>query len=96
MWVFTCTVSVPELFKALALLTVRNLISGGCATIPESDLEERTVIPGSAATFPSGGPMARQKSKHDREDLVAILRVKSLMLVNNEYLHKADGKADEK
>ncbi|NXP12338.1 PTHB1 protein, partial [Thinocorus orbignyianus] len=36
---------------------------GGCATIPESDLEERTVIPGSAATFPSQGQIAKQKSK---------------------------------
>ncbi|XP_014804984.1 PREDICTED: protein PTHB1-like [Calidris pugnax] len=40
------------------------VMPGGCATIPESDLEDRTVIPGSAAAFPSGGPMARQKSKH--------------------------------
>ncbi|NXN30141.1 PTHB1 protein, partial [Nycticryphes semicollaris] len=35
---------------------------GGCATIPESELEERTVIPGSAATFPSRGQAAKQKS----------------------------------
>ncbi|NWR55173.1 PTHB1 protein, partial [Bucorvus abyssinicus] len=39
------------------------VMPGGCATIPESDLEERTVIPGSAATLPSHGQIAKQKSK---------------------------------
>ncbi|NXX82031.1 PTHB1 protein, partial [Urocolius indicus] len=39
------------------------VLPGGCATIPESDLEERTAIPGSAATLPSRGQIAKQKSK---------------------------------
>ncbi|XP_054673020.1 protein PTHB1 isoform X4 [Grus americana] len=39
------------------------VMPGGCTTIPESDLEERTVIPGSTATLPSHGQMAKQKSK---------------------------------
>ncbi|XP_064299992.1 protein PTHB1 isoform X2 [Phalacrocorax carbo] len=39
------------------------VMPGGCATIPESDLEERTVIPGSAATFPNHSQIAKQKSK---------------------------------
>ncbi|KAM6104586.1 protein PTHB1 isoform 2-T2 [Theristicus caerulescens] len=39
------------------------VMPGGCTTIPESDLEERTVIPGSAATFPNHGQIAKQKSK---------------------------------
>ncbi|XP_054673017.1 protein PTHB1 isoform X2 [Grus americana] len=41
------------------------VMPGGCTTIPESDLEERTVIPGSTATLPSHGQMAKQKSKPD-------------------------------
>uniref|UniRef100_A0A8C5IJC4 PTHB1 protein n=1 Tax=Junco hyemalis TaxID=40217 RepID=A0A8C5IJC4_JUNHY len=36
---------------------------GGCATIPESDLEERTFIPGSTAVFASHGQTTNQKSK---------------------------------
>ncbi|NXE78906.1 PTHB1 protein, partial [Cochlearius cochlearius] len=39
------------------------VMPGGCATIPESDLEERMVIPGSTATFPNHGQIAKQKSK---------------------------------
>ncbi|KAM9257884.1 protein PTHB1 isoform 2-T4 [Cariama cristata] len=39
------------------------VMPGGCATIPESELEERTVIPGSAAPFPGHGRIAKQKSK---------------------------------
>ncbi|XP_050771762.1 protein PTHB1 isoform X2 [Gymnogyps californianus] len=39
------------------------VMPGGCTTIPESDLEERTVIPGSTATFPNHGQTAKQKSK---------------------------------
>ncbi|XP_074939703.1 protein PTHB1 isoform X2 [Phalacrocorax aristotelis] len=39
------------------------VMPGGCTTIPESDLEERTVIPGSAATFPNHSQIAKQKSK---------------------------------
>ncbi|XP_075601513.1 protein PTHB1 isoform X2 [Balearica regulorum gibbericeps] len=39
------------------------VMPGGCTTIPESDLEERTVIPGSTATLPSHGQVAKQKSK---------------------------------
>ncbi|XP_055563258.1 protein PTHB1 isoform X5 [Falco biarmicus] len=39
------------------------VMPGGCTTIPESDLEERTVIPGSTAMLPSHGQMAKQKSK---------------------------------
>ncbi|KFW74466.1 Protein PTHB1, partial [Manacus vitellinus] len=39
------------------------VMPGGCATIPESDLEERTVIPGSAAMFSSHGQITKQKSK---------------------------------
>ncbi|NXL60565.1 PTHB1 protein, partial [Chordeiles acutipennis] len=37
------------------------VLPGGCATIPESDLEERVVIPGS--TFPSPGQTVKQESK---------------------------------
>ncbi|XP_050165315.1 protein PTHB1 isoform X2 [Myiozetetes cayanensis] len=40
------------------------VMPGGCATIPESDLEERTVIPGSTAVFSSHGQITKQKSKH--------------------------------
>ncbi|XP_032563572.1 protein PTHB1 isoform X1 [Chiroxiphia lanceolata] len=40
------------------------VMPGGCATIPESDLEERTVIPGSTAMFSSHGQITKQKSKH--------------------------------
>ncbi|XP_049673142.1 protein PTHB1 [Accipiter gentilis] len=39
------------------------VMPGGCTTITESDLEERTVIQGSTATFPSHGQIAKQKSK---------------------------------
>ncbi|XP_075274771.1 protein PTHB1 [Opisthocomus hoazin] len=39
------------------------VMPGGCTTIPESDLEERTVTPGSTATFPDHGRIAKQKSK---------------------------------
>ncbi|NWZ59232.1 PTHB1 protein, partial [Haliaeetus albicilla] len=39
------------------------VMPGGCTTITESDLEERTVILGSTATFPSHGQIAEQKSK---------------------------------
>ncbi|NWS55887.1 PTHB1 protein, partial [Chunga burmeisteri] len=39
------------------------VMPGGCTTIPESELEERTVIPGSAAPFPGHGRIAKQKSK---------------------------------
>ncbi|NXW20197.1 PTHB1 protein, partial [Circaetus pectoralis] len=39
------------------------VMPGGCTTITESDLEERMVILGSTATFPSHGQIAKQKSK---------------------------------
>ncbi|KAK1186587.1 PTHB1 protein, partial [Pygoscelis papua] len=39
------------------------VMTGGCTTIPESDLEERTVISGSTAAFPSHGQITKQKSK---------------------------------
>ncbi|XP_059704475.1 protein PTHB1 isoform X3 [Haemorhous mexicanus] len=39
------------------------VMPGGCATIPESDLEERTIIPGSTAVFASLGQTTKQKSK---------------------------------
>ncbi|NXC64661.1 PTHB1 protein, partial [Aleadryas rufinucha] len=39
------------------------VMPGGCATIPESDLEERTIIPGSIAMFSSNGQITKQKSK---------------------------------
>ncbi|KAK2521347.1 hypothetical protein Q9966_013047 [Columba livia] len=38
------------------------VVSGGCTTIPESDLEERPVIPGYTAKFPSHRQVAK-KSK---------------------------------
>ncbi|KAM7122725.1 protein PTHB1 isoform 6-T6 [Ciconia maguari] len=44
------------------------VMPGGCTTIPESDLEERTVIPGSTATFPNHGQIAKQKSKPGLSD----------------------------
>ncbi|XP_071592177.1 protein PTHB1 [Heliangelus exortis] len=40
-----------------------SVMPGGCATIPESDLEEGMVIPGSTGTFPSRGQITKQKSK---------------------------------
>ncbi|NWW92924.1 PTHB1 protein, partial [Rhynochetos jubatus] len=39
------------------------VMPGGCTTIPESDLEERTVMPGSTAMFPHYGQIAKQESK---------------------------------
>ncbi|NXL47243.1 PTHB1 protein, partial [Podilymbus podiceps] len=39
------------------------VMPGGCTTIPESDLEERVVIPGSTAMFPSHGQITKQKSQ---------------------------------
>ncbi|XP_074913228.1 protein PTHB1 isoform X2 [Buteo buteo] len=39
------------------------VMPGGCTTITESDLEERTVILGSTAMFPSHGQITKQKSK---------------------------------
>ncbi|KGL73658.1 Protein PTHB1, partial [Tinamus guttatus] len=36
---------------------------GGCATIPESDLEEGTVVPGTGATFTNHKHITKQKSK---------------------------------
>ncbi|XP_053915456.1 protein PTHB1 isoform X2 [Cuculus canorus] len=39
------------------------VIPGGCTTIPESDLEDRMVIPGSTQTLPSHGQIVKQKSK---------------------------------
>uniref|UniRef100_A0A803XVF9 Bardet-Biedl syndrome 9 n=1 Tax=Meleagris gallopavo TaxID=9103 RepID=A0A803XVF9_MELGA len=37
-------------------------VPGGCATIPESDLEERAVVPGSTAVFSHHKHTAKQKS----------------------------------
>ncbi|NXN17985.1 PTHB1 protein, partial [Indicator maculatus] len=39
------------------------VLPGGCAPIPESDLEERTVVPGSTAAAPTRRQTAKQKSK---------------------------------
>ncbi|NXW90535.1 PTHB1 protein, partial [Alopecoenas beccarii] len=39
------------------------VMPGGCTTIPESDLEERPVIPGYTAKFPSHRLVTKQKSK---------------------------------
>ncbi|XP_035408461.1 protein PTHB1 isoform X6 [Cygnus atratus] len=39
------------------------VVPGGCSTIPESDLEERVVVPGSTATFTNHKHAAKQKSK---------------------------------
>ncbi|XP_064025951.1 protein PTHB1 isoform X4 [Pogoniulus pusillus] len=39
------------------------VLLGGCATIPESELEEGAVVPGSAAQLPTHRKMAKQKSK---------------------------------
>ncbi|NWQ78369.1 PTHB1 protein, partial [Columbina picui] len=39
------------------------VMPGGCTTIPESDLEERPVIPGYTAKIPSHRQVAKQKSK---------------------------------
>ncbi|XP_068526492.1 protein PTHB1 isoform X7 [Anas acuta] len=38
-------------------------VPGGCSTIPESDLEERVIVPGSTATFTNHKHAAKQKSK---------------------------------
>nr|XP_021150097.1 protein PTHB1 isoform X1 [Columba livia] len=45
------------------------VMPGGCTTIPESDLEERPVIPGYTAKFPSHRQVAKQKSKPDWQPL---------------------------
>ncbi|XP_068024760.1 protein PTHB1-like [Melanerpes formicivorus] len=39
------------------------VMPGGCAPIPESELEERTVVPGSTPAGPTHRQMAKQKSK---------------------------------
>ncbi|NWI09047.1 PTHB1 protein, partial [Crypturellus soui] len=38
-------------------------VPGGCATIPESDIEEGTVVPGTGATFTNHRHITKQKSK---------------------------------
>lgn len=45
---------------------------GGCTTITESDLEERTVILGSTATFPSHEQIAKQKSKPGKKRKITL------------------------
>ncbi|XP_035172837.1 protein PTHB1 isoform X2 [Oxyura jamaicensis] len=40
-----------------------SVVPGGCSTIPESDLEERVVVPGSMATFTNHKHATKQKSK---------------------------------
>ncbi|RMC05348.1 hypothetical protein DUI87_18537 [Hirundo rustica rustica] len=49
------------------------VMPGGCATIPESDLEERTVIPGSTVMFASHGQTTKKKSKPDMESVCVAL-----------------------
>ncbi|XP_071889367.1 protein PTHB1 isoform X9 [Anas platyrhynchos] len=44
-------------------------VPGGCSTIPESDLEERVIVPGSTATFTNHKHAAKQKSKPDSHNL---------------------------
>ncbi|XP_009677988.2 protein PTHB1 isoform X2 [Struthio camelus] len=39
------------------------VVPGGCTTIPESDLEEGTSVPGTAATFTNHKHITKQKSK---------------------------------
>ncbi|NXE50515.1 PTHB1 protein, partial [Casuarius casuarius] len=39
------------------------VMPGGCTTIPESDLEEGTIVPGTAATFTNHRHITKQKSK---------------------------------
>ncbi|RLW11425.1 hypothetical protein DV515_00001768 [Chloebia gouldiae] len=55
--------------------------SGGCATIPESDLEERTIIPGSTAVFASHGQTTKQKSKTAITPMLDSAAVKSMNVV---------------
>lgn len=53
---------------------------GGCTTIPESDLEERTVIPGSTAAFPSHGQIAKQKSKPGKQRKIMLFYLEAYSL----------------
>lgn len=45
---------------------------GGCSTIPESDLEERVVVPGSTATFTNHKHAAKQKSKPGKKRKITL------------------------
>ncbi|XP_068863678.1 protein PTHB1 isoform X3 [Aphelocoma coerulescens] len=51
------------------------VIPGGCATIPESDLEERTIIPGSTAMFSSNGQITKQKSKPGKKRKIMLFHL---------------------
>uniref|UniRef100_A0A8C5WZY1 Bardet-Biedl syndrome 9 n=1 Tax=Malurus cyaneus samueli TaxID=2593467 RepID=A0A8C5WZY1_9PASS len=46
-----------------------SVMPGGCATIPESDLEERTIIPGSTAMFSSDGTCLQKQPEKSPEGL---------------------------
>lgn len=61
---------------------------GGCTTITESDLEERTVILGSTAMFPSHGQIAKQKSKPGKKRKITLFNLEVYSLsFQNAYGH---------
>lgn len=55
------------------ILSVFHFLIGGCATIPESDLEERTAIPGSTAMFVTHGETTKQKSKPGKKRKITVI-----------------------
>lgn len=58
-------------------LSVFHFQLGGCATIPESDLEERTIIPGSTAVFASHGQTTKQKSKPGKKRKIMLFHLEA-------------------
>lgn len=55
-------------------LSIFHFWLGGCATIPESDLEERTVIPGST-TFSSNEQITKQKSTSGKKRKIMLFHL---------------------
>lgn len=56
-------------------LCVFHFQLGGCATIPESDLEERTIIPGSTAMFASHEETTKQKFKPGKKRKIMLFHL---------------------
>lgn len=66
-WILFCYINT--------ILSVFHFELGGCATIPESDLEERTIIPGSTAMFSSNGQITKQKSKPGKKSKIMLFHL---------------------
>lgn len=76
------SVNLSPLFLNCALVSLLCYINttlrffpfllGGCATIPESDLEERAVVPGSTAVFSSHKHTAKQKSSPGKKRKITL------------------------